>query len=308
MTRRRAVRILRAALALVPLALLFASAVPARALTQGPYTLEVLVDGRPLTELNGNGRSYVEASAGREYALRLTNNTERRVAMAVTVDGLNAVDAKTTTARAASKWILGPYESIVLEGWQTSAELSRHFYFTSERASYGAWLGKTANLGVIAAAVFRERTHESRGQMLLTEPSSPAIPEAGADADGPRGRQYGAVAPPSPAAPGAAESGRGSVRGGILREPKQLDIPLSDEYAATGIGREVDHRVQRVPFDAERSAAALLEIRYEYRPALVKLGLLPRECPRDPLGRRERARGFERGFSPDPYRSGGCGD
>ena len=116
----RAARFLQAALALVPLALPLASAVPALAVTQGPYTLEVLADGRPLAELYGNGRNYVEAFPGREYSLRLANNTGRRVAIAVSVDGLNSIDAKTTTAQAGSKWILGPYESIVLDGWQTS--------------------------------------------------------------------------------------------------------------------------------------------------------------------------------------------
>jgi hypothetical protein len=133
------------------------AAVPARALTQESYSLEVLVDGRPLHELYGRGRSYVEAVAGREYSLRITKNTGRRVAIAVSVDGLNSIDARTTTPEAGAKWILGPYESIVLDGWQTSEALARHFYFTSEKRSYGAWLGKTANLGVIVAAVFRER-------------------------------------------------------------------------------------------------------------------------------------------------------
>ena len=88
---------------------------------------------------------------------------------------------------------------------------------------------------------------------------------------------------------------------------KESEAQLSDEYAATGIGREVDHQVKRVRFHAERSAAACLEIRYEYRPALVRLGLLPPVRPSDPLQRRERSRGFEPGFAPDPYRPDGGG-
>jgi hypothetical protein len=83
----RTARGLKAALAFVPPALPLASAVPALAVAQGPYTLEVLADGRPLVELYGNGRHYVEASPGREYSPRLANNTGRRVAIAVSVDG-----------------------------------------------------------------------------------------------------------------------------------------------------------------------------------------------------------------------------
>src|ERR1700688_1049181 len=165
----RTARCLKAALALVPLALPLASAVPALAVAQGPYTLEVLVDGRPLDEIYGNGRHYVEAFPGREYSLRLTNNSGRRVAIAVSVDGLNSIDAKTTTAQEGSKWILGPYESIVLDGWQTSSALARRFYFTSEKGSYGAWLGKADNLGVVAAVVFRVRLAHADQSMLFRE-------------------------------------------------------------------------------------------------------------------------------------------
>jgi hypothetical protein len=81
---------------------------------------------------------------------------------------------------------------------------------------------------------------------------------------------------------------------------------LSDDLAATGIGREVDHRVRRVRFDMESSPAAVLELRYEYHDALVRLGVLPPSytCREDPLDRRERARGFEdMDFAPDPFRS-----
>ncbi|HVT15278.1 MAG TPA: hypothetical protein VHQ90_03720 [Thermoanaerobaculia bacterium] len=294
----RTARVLKAALALVPLALPLASAVPALAVTQGPYTLELLVDGRPLAELYGNRRNYVEAFPGREYSLRLTNNTARRVAIALSVDGLNSIDAKTTTAQAGSKWILGPYESIVLDGWQTSSALARRFYFTTEKGSYGAWLGKTDNLGVIAAVVFRERLPEIEQPMLFRERSAPAIPESRAEGGVPSGA-------PSPPVAVPAEPDRMDARADARLESKESAAQLSDEYAATGIGREVDHQVERVRFDAERSAAACLEIRYEYRPALVRLGLLPPVRPSDPLQRRERSRGFEPGFAPDPYRPDG---
>ena len=294
----RTARLLKAALTLVPLALPLAGAVPALAVAQGPYTLEVLVDGRPLAELSGNGRSYVEAFPGREYSLRLTNNAGRRVAIAVSVDGLNSIDAKTTTAQAGSKWILGPYESIVLDGWQTSSALARRFYFTTEKGSYGAWLGKTDNLGMIAAVVFRERLPEIEQPMLFRERGTPVIPESRAEGGMPSG------APPMPS-PVPAEPDRTDARADVRPEAKQSEAQVSDEYAATGIGREVDYQVKRVRFDAERSAAACLEIRYEYRPALVKLGLLPPVGPSDPLRRRERSRGFEPGFAPDPYRPDG---
>jgi hypothetical protein len=46
----------------------------------------------------------------------------------------------------------------------------------------------------------------------------------------------------------------------------------------------------------------MVNIRYEFRPQLVRLGILPSDAVVDPLQRRERARGFEPGFSPEPPR------
>lgn len=122
-----------------------------------PFQLEVLVNGRPLAEYYARGRTYVEALQGAEYELRVRNHSPARVAVALSVDGLNTIDARHTSASQASKWVIEPYQTITISGWQMSSERARRFYFTNERDSYGAKLGQTANLGVISAVFFRER-------------------------------------------------------------------------------------------------------------------------------------------------------
>jgi hypothetical protein len=52
-----------------------------------------------------------------------------------------------------------------------------------------------------------------------------------------------------------------------------------------------------VDINLESRPAASIRIRYEFRPALVKLGVIPQFVT--PLDRRERAKGFE-GFCPEP--------
>ena len=155
--------VLRLALALGAL-IVATVALPVAAIERGSYSLEILVDGIPLTEYAARGKTYIEAREDREYSIRVTNDTGRRIAVALSVDGLNTIDAKTTSARRASKWILSPYQTITLDGWQTSESTARRFFFTTEKDSYGAWLGRTSNLGVISAAVFREQLPES-GQL-----------------------------------------------------------------------------------------------------------------------------------------------
>jgi hypothetical protein len=129
--------------------------------------LEILVDGVPLTEYHARGTIYVEARRGAEYSVRLHNVSDRRVAVALAVDGLNAIDAKSDSARRASKWVLDPWQTVTIDGWQTSSSSARRFYFTTEEDSYGAWLGRTANLGVIEAVVFREKLRRPEPSPVL---------------------------------------------------------------------------------------------------------------------------------------------
>ena len=66
------------------------------------------------------------------------------------------------------------------------------------------------------------------------------------------------------------------------------------------MGRRTDHVVTQVWLDLDPTPAQTVNIRYEFRPQLVRLGVLPATSAHDPLRRRERARGFEPGFAPVP--------
>ena len=51
--------------------------------------VDILVNGTPQPRYSHDGRWYVEALKGREYAIRLRNPYAVRVAVALSVDGLN---------------------------------------------------------------------------------------------------------------------------------------------------------------------------------------------------------------------------
>ena len=99
------------------------------------------------------------------------------------MDGLNSIDAKRTSARDSTKWVLGPHQTITLDGWQTDASTARRFYFTTEDESYGAWLGDTRNLGIVSAAVFREKL--VRPTPITRQRSGKAGRRSAADRPGP---------------------------------------------------------------------------------------------------------------------------
>jgi hypothetical protein len=272
------------------------------AISNRGFELEVLVDGSPLAEYEARGKSYVEAIAGAEYEVRIHNPLPYRVAVALSVDGLNSIDARHTTAWNASKWVIEPYGTINISGWQMSSERARRFYFTSERDSYGAKLGQTANLGAISAVFFREL----RPIRVPVTPPPPPRRYPIYDEDGRVQRESESPSAGSTAG-NESKSGASNSADTLRKQPvpsTRMPQPLpDDEYAATGIGRSVQNDVRWVNMELDTRPAAEVSIRYEYYPALVRLGILPRryyERP-DPLRRREGARGFEdRRFSPEP--------
>ena len=253
-------------------------------ITDARFDVDVLVDGRSLAEYAARGRSYVEATEGAEYELRIRNPLPYRVAVALSVDGLNTIDARHTTAWEASKWVIGAYQTIYISGWQVSSGRARHFYFTTERDSYGAKIGQTANLGVIAAVFFRERQPIAVPVTPRPRPVRPPYE----DRDQTDEKERGARAP-------SASARKESSRSQPYPAP-------DDESAATGIGRSVNHDVRWINMDLDARPISETTIRYEYYAALVRLGIYPRPYPRpDSLRRREDARGFEeRRYSPEP--------
>lgn len=248
------------------------------------FDLEILVGGRPLEEYYARNKNYVEAIPGAEYEVRVRNPFPFRVAVALSVDGLNTIDARRSSAWNASKWVIEPYGKISINGWQMSSERARRFYFTSEQDSYGAKLGQTSNLGVVSAVFFRE-LHRVAVPITPAPPPQPRYEERSE-------RERSST---------GADSSAGTSQAPAERANKGM-MSRDDDYAATGIGRSVHNDVQWVNMNLDARAVAEVTIRYEYYAALVRLGIVPRQYRRpDPLRRRESASGFEdRRFSPEP--------
>lgn len=244
-------------------------------------SLEILVNGVTVPVHVHDGRRYVEALRGREYEIRLRNPYPLRLAVALSVDDLNTIDVRHTTATGARKWVIDPLDSVTIRGWQTSQVQARRFEFTTESASYGQALGRVANLGVISAVFFKER-----GPSRSLEILEPAVPRS-------------AVPMPSPSSPPAE---RPHAEGSSRANEKALDEVQRgrDDYAATGIGRPTEHFVRTIHLDLEEAPVHTVDLRYEFRPQLVRLGILPGDRDIDHLGDRNRARGFEPEFSPIP--------
>ncbi len=135
----------------------------------------------------------------------------------------------------------------------------------------------TARLAGFALTVIRRLK-----EVLMEAPSpqSPATPVPGAEAR------------PQEQADREALRGLGYTEGGAADGGRRAEA-----YPGTGWGESRHDPVVTVQFEPERWAAETLTLRYEYRPALVRLGLLPPCCRPEPdrLAERESGRdGFAR--------------
>ena len=256
-----------------------------RGLPETPGALvavSVDLDGRPAALYPApDGRYYVEARAGCRYSVALANRTGERVGVVLTVDGLNAISGERDGGRG-RMYVLDPWQRTTVQGWRTSLQEVRRFTFVDERASYAARSGKAnEKMGWIEIAAYRERRAFVRSAPRRERPPRPVPIESEGDRAG------------RDSAP-ATEAARDSVEAA----PPAPRADAARAYPGTGWGDRAHDPVVLVSFDPESEPSERVTLRYEYRPALVALGVLPRRMPpRDRLWERESA---EPGFAQPP--------
>ena len=217
--------------------------------------------------------------------MALANRTGERIGVVLTVDGLNAISGERDTGRG-RMYVLDPWQRTTVRGWRTSLREVRQFTFVDEAASYAARSGKAnEKMGWIEIAVYRERA--------AVRPVGPRRPSC---RRGPsRSRSDGGSRP---------GRGTGGARLRLGRRQGACAAPCSGGARARVVSRARAGGPRARPRRARRASiprphpSERITLRYEYRPALVALGVLPRRVPpRDRLWEREHA---EPGFAQPP--------
>ena len=210
-----------------------------------------------------DSQRYVVGTPGHEYAIRIRNETSRRILAVTSVDGVNVVTGE-TAAPEQSGYVIEAGGSVEIAGWRRSLERTSAFYFTDLGDSYAARTGRPRNVGVIGVAVFHELVRPMISSFLrdkIVAHENEGDPRA-------RAERADAAAPAAPAQDAARESGRLAAS-----EPRQM---LSNKLG-TGFGRDEASLVQRVRFERATSAPAeSISIQYDRRDNLIAMGVLPR--------------------------------
>jgi len=212
------------------------------------------------------GEWWVEGRPGARYAIRVRNAGGERLLAVTSVDGVNVVTGE-TAAVDQSGYIYDGWRSYDITGWRKSDEQVAAFEFTTVPRSYAARTGRPDNIGVIGVALFRER------------PAPPVLAQA--DVETPRFEESTAMA----------------KSGAMADAPR---VPAPAPALGTGHGRRESSVVTRVDFErAGPRPDEVIRVRYDSRPNLVAMGVIPSPAPRprrpDPF-----PSGPQLGYVPDP--------
>lgn len=207
-------------------------------------------------------RAYVEAIRGERYSIRVRNHSPYRVGLVLAVDGRNIISGKKSLLQPQERmYILDPYGWGYYDGWRSSKERVNTFYFTDAGGSYaGAW-GDYSAMGVIAVAAFLEQ-----------RPPEPPVYERRDSYEQRDMKQM-----PNKSAPQAMR-------------------PRFETQPGTGYGEEKYSPVIRVDFVPEPVAAERHFLKYEWREALCRKGVIDCRPPHP----RNRFWDENRDYAPPP--------
>jgi hypothetical protein len=238
--------------------------------------------GQALPVWRHRGADWVAGQPGNRYAVQLVNRTGARVLVVLSVDGVNAVTGETAGV-GQSGYVLGPWQSAEITGWRKSEREAAAFYFTSLADSYAARTDRPDNVGVIGAAVFRERVRWEEPRDVAPFSWQGGRSEPGGE------RERSARAAPGGAAESSdvrraeaakdAPAARDSVSGAPGAQAPTADaqsLAKSESRLGTGHGEREWSPVTRVTFErASSQPAEVVRVRYDSWRNLVASGVIP---------------------------------
>ena len=242
--------------------------------------------GDVLSTYRHRGATYVAGRPGDRYAVRLVNRTGARVLVVLSIDGVNAVSGE-TAATGQTGYVLAPWASAEITGWRKSYSEAAAFYFTALPDSYAARTDRPGNVGVIGAAVFRERVEQPVQRPFDAPPVASNRMDSAARPEPERRAQ----------AAGAVDGASERYKSAPSASPPAIgdrDTLAKAEKLGTGHGeREYSPTTQTTFERASSQPSEIVQVRYDSYANLVASGVIGRPRPYDV------PQAFP-GFAPDP--------
>ena len=122
------------------------------------YEINVLVNGNRCKQYHHDGKIFIEAKEGSEYAIEIKNNTWKRVLTVCSVDGLNILNGEAADEQGPG-YVIGQFLNSKFDGFRVSDEKVAKFKFGNKGSGYAESKkdGSEKNVGVIGVRIFSEK-------------------------------------------------------------------------------------------------------------------------------------------------------
>jgi hypothetical protein len=239
--------------------------------------------GKILPVFQADGRWYVAGRTGNEYEVRVRNATGGDLLAVVSVDGVNVVSGETASTSQRG-YVIGPWQSLSIQGWRKSLARVAAFYFTDLDNAYATRTDRPDDIGAIGVAVFRRKAPPP------AELEQPQLRKE-APSDGRLRRQAPEDSPGRSEAPLSSQNADGGVAADSAVRPAP-STPVEPSIG-TGHGRSQTSHARYVSFERESEVPnEVTVLRYDTRANLVARGIIG-TLPREPNP-------FPARFVPDP--------
>lgn len=120
--------------------------------------MEVHINGKSIKRFSHEGKLFIEGHHDSEYAIRVQNNTNRRVLAILSVDGVNVVNG-TEAKEASTGYVIAAYGAITVKGFRESNDHIGTFKFSTKEKSYTKTTatGSMQDCGVIGCMIVEEK-------------------------------------------------------------------------------------------------------------------------------------------------------
>jgi len=256
--------------------------------------------GQPLRVWRHRGRLFVAGEPGQRYAVRLTNHTDGRVLVVLSVDGVNVITGE-TAGYSQRGYVLSPSGSDDIDGWRKSETEIAAFSFAPLPQSYAARTGRPSDVGVIGIAVFKEKP--------APPPPAPISRPEQRQGDAARRGAFGApkaaseapTIPPLPVPPAPQRMQEPAPPAAAALNDTVVTAQRRDEKLGTAHGAREWSVARIVTFErASRYPQAIRQLEYDTHANLVASGVIPPSPYADGRPRPFPARPRGGGYVPDP--------
>ena len=237
------------------------------------YEMEIRINGNSVKEYFHNHKTYIEGRKGSVFSIKLRNNSSERALFVPTVDGLSAIDGKDGSFDSRG-YILDAHSSMNVDGWRLNDNEIAEFYFSTVEDSYRKRKNKGKNVGSIAVAVFREKEKNNFCYPSVTippyKPIEPYVPHTPAFPHQPWKKPFEDELYPTPRIYNGTNMLRASGTNDMCCTSSMQNC---SQDVGTGFGQTKASEVISVDFDRENKYDTVLEVFYNSRKQLSKIGV-----------------------------------